>query len=86
MIKTLFGILGICVAATAALAQEEGQRSLSDPAARPLFLAIVSAGLPPYTVTQLGPFKDLAACQAAVAVAKKARVVGDAVCVPDRTG
>jgi len=84
MKKALIGGLGILALTTAALAQTETSAP-SASVSHQKYFAIVTQSMPPWTVAQLGPFQDLAACEAAVVAGKKARVVGNAVCVADRT-
>lgn len=82
MPKALLGILGSFALAAAAVAQPV-PAPLTDKA---LWYGIVGSGPnPSQPVMQIGPFRDRAACEAALAIADKRNVIESGVCVPDRT-
>ena len=81
MWKSVVGILGASVFATGAFAQQTPSQT-----DKPLWYAIVGSGpYPSQPIIQIGPFRDKAACEAALALADKRNVIEYGVCVPDRT-
>lgn len=82
MRKAVLGILGLCIITTGASAQS----APASPADKPLWFGIVGSGPnPSQPIMQIGPFRDKAACEAALALADKRNVIESGVCVPDRT-